>query len=75
MKAIEIEVQSSFIKSAMYNEEKQSLRIGIGDFWYYYYGVTRQKMCRFRKAASKGKYFCSFIKGQYKVVKRKVKNN
>lgn len=74
MKAIEIEVQSSFIKSAMYNEEKQSLRIGIGDFWYYYYGVTKQKMYRFRKAASKGKYFCSSIKGQYRVVKRKVRN-
>ena len=66
-----ISVHSSFIKSAVYNGAKQSLRIEIGDFWYYYYGVTMQKVARFRKAASKGSYFCNYIKGKYKVIKRK----
>lgn len=73
MGAITISVHSSFIKSAVYNEEKQSLRIEIGNAWYYYYGVTKQKISRFKKAASKGKYFCSHIKGQYKTVKRTIK--
>lgn len=67
---IQLPVDSSFIKSAVYNETKQSLRIEIGNYWYYFYGVTIQKIHRFKKAASKGKYFCKYIKGQYKTVKR-----
>ena len=65
-----ISVHSSFIKSAMYNEDKQSLRIEIGNYWYYYYGITRQKINRFKKSASKGSYFCKYIKGKYKVKRR-----
>ena len=70
---ITISVHSSFIDSAVYNEDKQSLRIEIKGFWYYYYGVTRQKVSRFKKAESKGKYFIRFIKGQYDVIKRKTR--
>ena len=70
-----ISVHSSFIKSAVYNETKQSLRIEIGDSWYYYYGVTKQKISRFKKSASKGKYFCTYIKGQYRMIKRKKKGH
>ena len=69
---ITLSVHSSFIKTAMYNEDKQSLRIEIGDTWYYYYGVTKQKVTRFKKSASKGKYFCTYIKGHYKTIKRKA---
>lgn len=68
-----ISVHSSFIKSAVYNEAKQSLRIEIGNTWYYYYGITKQKINRFKKAASKGQYFCKYIKGKYKSIKRQVK--
>lgn len=67
-----ISVHSSFIKSAEYNEALQRLRIEIGNHWYYYYGVTKQKINRFKKAKSKGKYFCTYIKGQYKTVKRRI---
>lgn len=67
-----IECFSSFIQTAVYSEERMCLRIEIGQTWYYYYGVTIQKVRRFQKAISKGQYFCRYIKGQYKVVKRKV---
>ena len=70
---VEISVHSSFIKSAVYNEAKQSLRIEIGNSWYYYYGVTKQKVTRFKKATSKGKYFCQYIKGQYRTIKRAIR--
>lgn len=70
---IKISVYSSFIDSAVYNEDKQLLRIEIKGFWYYYYGITKQKISRFKKAASKGQYFCNYIKGQYKTIKRKVR--
>ena len=73
MRATVISVHSSFIKSAVYNEDRQSLRIEIGNTWYYYYGVTKQKIGRFKKAASKGQYFCNYIKGQYRTIKRKVR--
>lgn len=68
-----ISVHSSFIKSAVYNEDKQSLRVEIGSTWYYYYGVTKQKINRFKKASSKGQYFCKYIKGQYKTIKRAIR--
>lgn len=73
MATIIISVHSSFIKSVVYNEAKKSLRIEIGNTWYYYYGITKQKISRFKKAASKGQYFCKYIKGQYKTIKRIVK--
>lgn len=73
MTAITISVHSSFIKSVVYNEAKQSLRIEIGNTKYYYYGITKQKISRFKKAASKGQYFCKYIKGQYKTIKRTLK--
>lgn len=73
MAATTISVHSSFIKSAVYNEAKQSLRIEIGNTWYYYYGITRQKISRLKKSASKGQYFCKYIKGKYKSIKRQVK--
>lgn len=65
-----IPVHSSFIKSAVYNEDAQRLRIEIGTSWYYYYGVSRQKVSRFKKAKSKGQYFCKYIKNQYESSKR-----
>lgn len=70
---MEISVHSSFIKSAEYSENNQRLRLEIGEHWYYYYGVTKQKINRFKKATSKGKYFCTYIKGKYKVLKRKIR--
>lgn len=73
MSSMVISVHSSFIKSAVYNEVKQSLRIEIGNSWYYYYGITKQKISRFKKSASKGQYFCKYIKGKYKVIKRRLK--
>ena len=73
MANVEIKLHSSFIKAAMYNSEKEFLRLEIGDHWYYYYGVTKQKVARFRKATSKGRYFVNYIKGQYKSVKRKIR--
>ena len=73
MSATVISVHSSFIKSAVYNEAKQSLRIEIGNHWYYYYGITKQKISRFKKAASKGQYFCTYIKGQYRTIKRAIR--
>lgn len=73
MAATTISVHSSFIKSAVYNEAKQSLRIEIGNHWYYYYGITKQKISRFKKAASKGQYFCNYIKGQYRTIKRAIR--
>lgn len=69
----QIIMHSSFIMRAAYNEEKQCLRLEIHSTYYYYYGVTKQKVARFKKAESKGKYFIRFIKGQYKVLKRKVR--
>lgn len=67
-----ISVHSSFIKSVEYNEELQRLRIEIGNTWYYYYGITQQKLARFKKAHSKGQYFINYIKGKYETSKRKV---
>ena len=69
----EIIMHSSFIMSAAYNEDKQCLRLEIHSTYYYYYGVTRQKVSRFKKAESKGKYFIRFITGQYDVLKRKTR--
>lgn len=69
---IKISVHSSFIDSAVYNEDKQFLRIEIKGFWYYYYGITQQKLARFKKAHSKGQYFINYIKGKYETSKRKV---
>lgn len=71
MATIGISIHSSFIKSVEYNESLQRLRIEIDNYWYYYYGITIQKFYRFRKAASKGSYFCKYIKGKYKTTKRR----
>ena len=68
---MEIEVNSSFIRSASYNEDTQCLRILISRTYYYYYGVTKQKVARFKNATSKGKYFCTYIKGKYESKRRK----
>lgn len=73
MKVMVISVHSSFIKSAVYNEDRQSLRLEIGNSWYYFYGITKQKVNRFKKAASKGQYFCKYIKGKYETLKRKAR--
>lgn len=70
-----IAVRSSFIKGAAYNENRQLLRLTIGDKWYYYYGVTKQKMARFKKSPSKGEYFVNHIKGQYETIKRNIRTN
>lgn len=68
-----IAIHSSFIMSAAYNEDKQCLRLEIHSTYYYYYGVTRQKVSRFKKAESKGKYFIAYIKGKYVMAKRKMR--
>lgn len=65
-----ISIHSSFIKSAVYDETKKRLRIEIGNTWYYYYGVTKWTISRFKSASSKGRFFCSRIKGQYRMMKR-----
>lgn len=70
-----ISVHSSFIVGAEYNEEKQCLRLQIHSTYYYYYGITRRKVARFKKAESKGKYFISFIKGRYEMTKRKIRRS
>lgn len=61
---------SSFLKQAAYSEQKQCLRILINSTYYYYYGITIQKVYRLKNAVSAGKYFCQHIKGQYKCIKR-----
>lgn len=68
-----ISIESSFIKSAVYNDKKQSLRLEIGENWYYYLGVTRQKVSRFKNAVSKGTYFSRFIKNRYECFRRKIR--
>lgn len=68
-----VSVHSSFIIGAVYNEEKRCLRLQIHSTYYYYYGITRQKVARFKRAESKGKYFINFIKGKYEMTKRKVR--
>lgn len=68
-----LKFESSFIVSAAYDEGKELLRLEMGDSWYYYYGITKLKMARFKKAISKGTYFCKYIKGKYKVIKRKIR--
>jgi hypothetical protein len=73
MKALDLHVHSSFIVEAVYFEVKQTLRLRIKNTWYYYYGITPQKVARFRKAHSKGGYFCRFIKGKYEVMKRTIR--
>lgn len=72
MKAIVFDPRSSFIKGAAYYPDKEMLRLEMGQSWYYHYGITKQKFYRFRKAASRGKYFCTYIKGKYETCKRKV---
>lgn len=72
MAQVSISVHSSFIKSAVYNMEKEVLRLEMGNHWYYYYGITQQKLARFKKAHSKGQYFINYIKGKYETSKRKV---
>lgn len=69
---IALKIHSSFIRSAAYNEARQWLRIEIGNCYYYYHGITQQKINRFKKAASKGSYFCQYIKGKYEMTKRKI---
>lgn len=70
-KKVSINVHSSFIKSAVYDTGKEVLRLEIGDCWYYYYGITLQKAARFRNSQSKGKYFCTYIKGKYESSRRR----
>lgn len=68
-----IKVRSSFIEGLQYNEESQRLRVEIGNICYFYYGITKQKVARLKKATSKGWYFCTHIKGQYKTIKRRIR--
>lgn len=73
MKQVNLHVHSSFIVEALYNETKQVLRLQIKSTWYYYYGITPQKVARFKKAKSKGRYFIQYIKGKYEMAKRSIK--
>lgn len=68
-----IKVKSSFIDAIQYNVDSQRLKIIIGNTAYFYYGITKQKVARLKKATSKGWYFCKYIKGQYKTIKRRIK--
>ena len=73
MGQVNLHVHSSFIVEAMYNSAKQVLRLQIKDTRYYYYGITPQKIARFKKAKSKGRYFIQYIKGKYEMAKRSIK--
>lgn len=68
----QLSIKSSFIKSAAYNAKSRSLRLAIGDFFYYYRGVTPQKVSRFLNAQSKGRYYVYYIKGQYPMSRRRA---
>ena len=68
-----LKVKSSFIGAIQYNVDSQRLKIVIGSTAYFYYGITKQKVARLKKATSKGWYFCTHIKGQYKTIKRRIK--
>lgn len=68
----QISVHSSFIKTAKYNTEKEILRLEMGSYFYFFHNVTKQKVARFKKAKSKGTYFCNYIKGLYEVTRRRV---
>lgn len=68
-----IKVKSSFIEAIQYNVDAQRLKIIIGNTAYFYYGITKQKVSRLKRATSKGWYFCTHIKGQYKTIKRRIK--
>lgn len=68
-----IKVHSSFIDAIQYNVDAQRLKVIIGNVAYFYYGITKQKVTRLKKATSKGSYFCRYIKGQYKMIKRRIK--
>lgn len=60
-------IQSSFLGTIVtYVAANKRLGLMIGGRIYYYYGVTRNKLTRFLKAESKGRYFGKYIKGQYK---------
>ena len=68
-----IKVHSSFIDDIQYSVNAQRLKVVIGSTAYFYYGITKQKVARLKKATSKGSYFCKYIKGQYKMIKRRIK--
>lgn len=67
----QIEMYGSFLEEAVYDEIKKVLRIKIGSTFYYYHGVTKIRIAKFKKAVSKGSYYCKFIKGKYETTKRK----
>lgn len=73
MKTITFDPHSSFIEEARYTTENQTLRLRMNGYWYYYIGITRQKVGRFKNAVSRGGYYVSKIKGQYKMIRRKVR--
>ena len=64
-----IKVKSSFIEAIQYNVDSQQLKIVIGNTTYFYYGITKQKVARLKKATSKGWYFCNISKDNIKQLK------
>ena len=68
-----IKVHSSFIDAIQYSANAQRLKVVIGSTAYFYYGITKQKIARLKKAASKGGYFCKYIKGKYQMIRRKIR--
>jgi hypothetical protein len=66
-----ITTNSSFITDIRFEAETNKLRITINGMFYYYEGITRQKVSRLKKAVSMGRYFSKYIKGKYPVTKRK----
>lgn len=67
-------IKSSFIgKEVSYLPTNKRLCIIIGNHKYFYYDVSRIRLNKFLRASSKGSYYCKFIKGQYKTMKRIIK--
>jgi len=61
--------RSSFIEAMVYDPENKTLTIVFlsSERRYRYYGISPQKVARLQKSQSKGSYYASKIKGQYKM--------
>ena len=69
-KIIEVQIQSSNIKTASYNTETESLTITFNNGSIYEYDkVPWNKFTKFRMSESQGKYFTSKIAKSYKFKK------
>jgi len=62
----EIGVRSSFITGIGYNPDNKVLEITFGSRRYRYYGVSKIMATKFENSESKGVFFHSKIKGEYR---------